>query len=531
MTTTTMFAAALELWRNTFGRSDWHPRLLHCGPYNKSLNAFSVKANGEVHYLWIPSSCKFAFRLLNHVIYCLWYASVDRRLPEKLRKNAGRAGEFADLLRGAFLDDVLKHWYGPNIKPPTTERPLPRVEPLQSDHLTAFLVLMYNRDTPAPPNDVTTIPDSWVLNPEKFDWHTWACNQPTNRVLYGSFPNVGTEHYDLLLKECNEACIPFAPTVEIDNASWVKFAAALFSQFEKWQRHPTLNNSPTNQAAANRSQLGPKVVQHGSTESLDHTKPYVSDAQSSSATVRVPSARIVWESPQQISMDQTPATMGITGNAAVVIDRSSLTSLSFDKSDIARLRSPTAWLNDTCINGCIALLCSSIRNPHSEKFAIFSTYDLHFIKSNQPDDHIWRNTKRVLYWTKPSWIIPIHRPTVGREHWVLCVVHVSHRELFLYDSLAKRRGWQADVKEIMKLISRLHGIAAEHHKEFHADTTVEWVARPILLEAVQTNGYDCGVWVLSTVAALLRGHDATELKERDMLPFRRYLHDLVLSIS
>ncbi|KAG9310647.1 hypothetical protein JVU11DRAFT_9224 [Chiua virens] len=240
--TTAMLDAALKLWLNTSGRSDWFPLFLHCGPYNDSLDTFSVKVNGEVHYLWIPSSCKVAFRLLNHVIYCLWYASVDGRLPERLRKNAGRAGEFADRLRGAFLDDVLKHRYGPNIKPPTTERPLPHVEPLQSDHLTIFLVLMYNRDTPAPPKDVTTIPDSWVLNPEEFDWQLWASKQPTNQLLYGPFPDVGSEQY---AEECSNAGIPYTPSVEIDSASWFQFATSLFSQYLEMLPHQTLRDAHT----------------------------------------------------------------------------------------------------------------------------------------------------------------------------------------------------------------------------------------------------------------------------------------------
>jgi len=36
------------------------------------------------------------------------------------------------------------------------------------------------------------------------------------------------------------------------------------------------------------------------------------------------------------------------------------------------------------------------------------------------------------------------------------------------------------------------------------------------------NDYDCGR-VLATVAAVLRGHDATGLTENDMLAFRYYL--------
>ena len=47
---------------------------------------------------------------------------------------------------------------------------------------------------------------------------------------------------------------------------------------------------------------------------------------------------------------------------------------------------------------------------------------------------------------------------------------------------------------------------------------------------LQMNSYDCGVWVLATVAAVLRGFDATGLKEVEMADFRHYLHCLVLAL-
>ncbi|KIJ09168.1 hypothetical protein PAXINDRAFT_87848, partial [Paxillus involutus ATCC 200175] len=47
---------------------------------------------------------------------------------------------------------------------------------------------------------------------------------------------------------------------------------------------------------------------------------------------------------------------------------------------------------------------------------------------------------------------------------------------------------------------------------------------------LQKNGYDCGIWVLATIAAVLRGHNATGLKDADMPAFRHYLRALVMSI-
>lgn len=50
------------------------------------------------------------------------------------------------------------------------------------------------------------------------------------------------------------------------------------------------------------------------------------------------------------------------------------------------------------------------------------------------------------------------------------------------------------------------------------------------MQAVQTNSYDCGVWVLAAIAAVLRGFDMTGLHEKDIHNFRRYLYCLVLSL-
>ncbi|KIM66829.1 hypothetical protein SCLCIDRAFT_109629, partial [Scleroderma citrinum Foug A] len=46
-----------------------------------------------------------------------------------------------------------------------------------------------------------------------------------------------------------------------------------------------------------------------------------------------------------------------------------------------------------------------------------------------------------------------------------------------------------------------------------------WIARPTTTWALQMNDYDCGLWVLATVVAILRGHDAMGLREGDMPAF------------
>lgn len=44
----------------------------------------------------------------------------------------------------------------------------------------------------------------------------------------------------------------------------------------------------------------------------------------------------------------------------------------------------------------------------------------------------------------------------------------------------------------------------------------------------QSNGYDCGVWVIAQIMALMRGREATGLVEQDIEAVRRWIyHNLV----
>ncbi|KAG2136082.1 uncharacterized protein EDB93DRAFT_1242431 [Suillus bovinus] len=123
--------------------------------------------------------------------------------------------------------------------------------------------------------------------------------------------------------------------------------------------------------------------------------------------------------------------------------------------DITLLTSPTALLNDTCINGCTILLFSELKSVATSHCTLLTTHNLPRIQYNASDNILWCN--------KDVWILPIHRPSnIG--HWVLCIIRFSSKELHLFDSLAEKKTWKTDVK---------------------------------------TNGYDCGVWVLAAIAAVL----------------------------
>jgi len=116
----------------------------------------------------------------------------------------------------------------------------------------------------------------------------------------------------------------------------------------------------------------------------------------------------------------------------------------FSPDDIALFSNTVGCLNDTCINGCAALLYSTFLPAAACGCAILSTHDLLRVRYNATDEILWHNTSWSRYWEKEIWIIPIHRPCIG--HWVLCTADFSSRRLLLFDSLAEHHPWKKDVQ-------------------------------------------------------------------------------------
>lgn len=111
---------------------------------------------------------------------------------------------------------------------------------------------------------------------------------------------------------------------------------------------------------------------------------------------------------------------------------------------------PSARLNDVCINGIAKYLHiitsgpTSTAHSHSTRCALFSTYDLLMTRYNATDEEVWRRTRKTEYWTRDTWILPIHRRRPA-EHWVQCTVSLKNRELLLFDSFAEAAPWRHEI--------------------------------------------------------------------------------------
>ncbi|KAJ7876976.1 hypothetical protein B0H13DRAFT_1893443 [Mycena leptocephala] len=216
-----------------------------------------------------------------------------------------------------------------------------------------------------------------------------------------------------------------------------------------------------------------------------------------------------------------------TRNASlqVITVRPGLRPLEITPRDLAPFLRRNGQLDGFGLNGVVAsvhTLSSGDFSPTkatANQCAVFSTYDLPCVryKGSYPD--LWRLVSPTQYWEKLLWLIPIHRPQM--EHWVLVVVVVPTQELFFFDSMASRRGWRKDLRDVMVLIMRLVALSNRNQHPLHVSTedpSERWAAHPLFTvgHPWQTNSYDCGLWVLCMMAAIMWGYRDVHLSEDDM---------------
>ncbi|KAJ6522075.1 hypothetical protein DFH09DRAFT_938576 [Mycena vulgaris] len=187
-------------------------------------------------------------------------------------------------------------------------------------------------------------------------------------------------------------------------------------------------------------------------------------------------------------------------------------------SDIACVESRTGRLTGFTINALAGALLNIFGHPtspnamHANQCAILSTYDLVRVRYKASDNDLWRNIHHSRYWEKSLWLIPIHR--VEEEHWVLAVVDVSRQQILFFDSLG------------------MVVLANRNRHPLHVSTEEDpWIARPLFHVVCvlpsksssyssvckgqhrQSNGHDCGLWVLCMMGAILRGYATTGVSE------------------
>ncbi|KIK14392.1 hypothetical protein PISMIDRAFT_117113, partial [Pisolithus microcarpus 441] len=68
--------------------------------------------------------------------------------------------------------------------------------------------------------------------------------------------------------------------------------------------------------------------------------------------------------------------------------------------------------------------------------------------------------------------------------------------------LAEHKPWRKDTQNIAQLIGHLSHIASKRVMAPTRDLDA-WSVQPVITEAVQNNSYDCGLWALAQIAAVI----------------------------
>lgn len=83
----------------------------------------------------------------------------------------------------------------------------------------------------------------------------------------------------------------------------------------------------------------------------------------------------------------------------------------------------------------------------------------------------------------------------------------------------------------MRLVARLSTLARRNGFQGLPEDFTGWNAQPLQVRAVQTNGYDCGMWVLAVILSVLQGHETTSMGESHIEALRSCILHLILQLE
>ncbi|RJE22010.1 Ulp1 protease family protein, partial [Aspergillus sclerotialis] len=186
------------------------------------------------------------------------------------------------------------------------------------------------------------------------------------------------------------------------------------------------------------------------------------------------------------------------------------------RKDLATCCVPEAWLNDEVINAYLPLLVDHLRRANNNagrhdkpRFHAFNTFFFSNLRDKgYPSVRRWARRAKIGgsdLLNVETVFVPVH----NRAHWTLVVVKPTERTIENFDSLGS--------------LSQVHvnlikgWLAEELGDEFVAE---EW---KVLSSASpqQTNGSDCGVFLLSTAKAVALGIDPLSYGPGDIPQLRR----------
>jgi hypothetical protein len=105
---------------------------------------------------------------------------------------------------------------------------------------------------------------------------------------------------------------------------------------------------------------------------------------------------------------------------------------------LKRLSDKKAWLDQDGVSG-VAYLLLRYLNEQDEKdpghfcdsVSIFHT-QAYYAAQNGTDHALFYTVHTSMFWERPCWIIPIHKP--DKQHWILGVISHSDQKIWIFDS-------------------------------------------------------------------------------------------------
>ncbi|EJD34276.1 hypothetical protein AURDEDRAFT_176681 [Auricularia subglabra TFB-10046 SS5] len=259
---------------------------------------------------------------------------------------------------------------------------------------------------------------------------------------------------------------------------------------------------------------------------------------------------------------------------------------SFPRSKIEpvswkRIPSGHRWLNDEAINIGISVIAREY-STFLDRFGALPSYEITSYIDGLAIPELHRRVRKLRPWEREAIIVPVNE---DNAHWTMALVWPRHGYIEVFDSLARKQR-VATFEPLALRVSRglIHRRSRRQHRTPPPDLTAapvlidaflvsppashkvsdalgassscgiaqlvyryfravsdyartlgedvpvmpaQWKARPMVDGACQTNGSDCRLWTLSSVAAILSGNRVTSLQEADMPRVRRALCTLI----
>ncbi|KAG7087101.1 hypothetical protein E1B28_013082 [Marasmius oreades] len=196
----------------------------------------------------------------------------------------------------------------------------------------------------------------------------------------------------------------------------------------------------------------------------------------------------------------------------------------------------TSLLCGDLINGCAGLLQelvsrdlaasgSALSSPDTASHtAVLSTYVLPKVFQEPGNDGVWRLARHSKYWCREIWILPLHDQEM--EHWLLVVICLKSHDVYLFDSFGSREILNPWIPKMFTIITLLVD-AAQEQGHLRSVPKHGWVVQPLNIKRLQSNGHDCGVWILYAMTAVLRGKTIPFTPEEEMVGFRAWLSRMI----